>query len=63
MKWGKYLVAMAVVVVGLVVVGEVAPKAVLPLVLAIILGVALTHPSFLREWVALMEFTKRQAGG
>lgn len=62
MKWGKYLLAMAVVVVGLVVVGEIAPRAVLPLVLAIILGVALTHPSFLREWVALMDFAKKQGG-
>lgn len=49
MRWGPYLVAMAIVVVGLVVVDNVAPRASLPLVGLILLGIAVTRPGFLAE--------------
>lgn len=60
MPWIAYLAALAIVIVGLMALEAVAPNVVPLLVLAIVLGVAVTHPTFSSE---LVELSKRLRGG
>lgn len=60
MSWPMYLAAIVVVILGLMALDLIAPQAVSLLVLALVLGVAVTHPTFSAELVAL---SKRLRGG
>lgn len=62
MGWGKYLVALAVVVAGLVAVDAVAPRATLLIALLIVLGAAILRPSFLSELQKLTSLAPKAGG-
>ena len=49
MSWGKYLLGMAGVVAGLVVIEQAAPQLAGLYVFVVLLSVVLAHPTFLRE--------------
>lgn len=59
-SWPKYLAALGIVIVGLIGVEAVAPRAAMPLVGLILLGILVTHPTFMTE---LNQLSARLRGG
>ena len=59
LSWPAYLVAIAIVILGLMAAESFNPRVVPMLVLALVLGVAVTHPTFSRE---LVELSRRLRG-
>lgn len=62
MSWPAYLVALLILILGLMAVESVAPSIASLLVLAIVLGVAVVHPTFARELVKLAQSLKLRGG-
>jgi uncharacterized membrane protein AbrB (regulator of aidB expression) len=60
LSWPAYLIALAIVLLGLMAAESFAPRVVPLLVLALVLGVAVTHPTFSRE---LSELSRRLRSG
>lgn len=59
-SWPAYLIALGIVTVGLIALEATAPKAVMPLVGLILLGVMVSHPAFMTE---LTQLSNRIRGG
>lgn len=53
MGWGRYLLAIGGVVVGLAALEAAAPRATLPMVALLLIGVAISHPTFASEMRAI----------
>lgn len=54
-SWGKWLLGVGVVILGLMAVDAVAPRATVPLAAAILLAVAVAHPGFSGELSRISE--------